>query len=115
MNSEYPFTNKLLLNAIAKHCNGTTLINFSNKINHFLNELYLYIFNQKKFNIKDTRMFIFQEKNVVYLELIMENLKFNENQIVTIINDFLNSVENNFFECKKEYDIKRKQENINNF
>lgn len=105
MNSKFNLIHIHFLKAIAKHCEGNLLFDFSKDINLFFEDVYSYILKQNKFDIKNTRVYFFKTENVKYLYQIMNELDFNENQILTVLNSFFSSVEKDFYNCRKNYNI----------
>lgn len=105
MNSKFNVIHQHFLKAIAKYCNSNLSFNFSEDINLFFEDVYSYILKQNNFDIKNTRTYFFKTKNIKYLSKIMDDLDFNENQIITVFNSFFSSVEKDFYNCKKNYNI----------
>ena len=105
MNSKFNVIHRHFLRAIAKYCHGSLLLNFSEDLNLFLEDVYSYILKQNKFDIKKTKTYFFKTENVKYLYKIMNDLDFNENQMITVLNSFFSSIEKDFYNCRKNYNI----------
>ena len=62
MNSKFNVIHRHFLQAIAKYCHGSLLLNFSEDLNLFLEDVYSYILKQNKFDIKKTKTYFFKRK-----------------------------------------------------